>query len=73
MFAPNYPADCPFVTAVGATMLPRNGSVYDEELVMNVPEVAPHFSSGGGFSNFYTVPDYQKKAVDEYYANYDPG
>ena len=73
IFNPDYPADCPYITAVGATMLPRNGTVYDNELTMYVPEVAPHFSSAGGFSNFYSVPSYQKKAVEGYFADHDPG
>lgn len=73
IFNPDYPGDCPYITTVGATMLPRNGTIYDAEEVMDTPEVAPHFTSGGGFSNFYDVPKYQKKAVAEYFANHDPG
>lgn len=72
IFNPDYPADCPYITAVGATMLPRNGTVQDAELTMYVPEVAPHFSSAGGFSNFYPAPSYQKAAVDKYLAKYVP-
>lgn len=30
------------------------------------------FTSSGGFSNIYPVPDYQKSAVDSYFANYNP-
>ncbi|KXL48240.1 hypothetical protein M433DRAFT_8179 [Acidomyces richmondensis BFW] len=73
IFNPDYPADCPYVTAVGATMLPRNGTIYDKELTMYVPEVAPHFSSAGGFSNYYPMPGYQAAAVAEYFAKHDPG
>ena len=47
IFNPSYPSDCPYVTSVGATMLPRNGTVNDEELVMNVPSLVPGFSSSG--------------------------
>ena len=28
--------------------------------------------SGGGFSNVFPIPDYQKSAVANYYANYNP-
>lgn len=74
IFNPAYPSDCPFLTSVGATMLPVNATVYDDEVVMNIPEFLPlQFSSGGGFSNYYPVPDYQRAAVDEYFANNDPG
>ena len=30
------------------------------------------FTSSGGFSNIYPVPKYQKAAVSEYFANYNP-
>lgn len=73
IFNPAYPSDCPFLTSVGATMLPVNATVYDDEVVMNIPAFLPlHFSSGGGFSNYYPVPEYQRAAVDEYFANHDP-
>ncbi|KAF8592739.1 tripeptidyl peptidase A [Ramaria rubella] len=49
-FIPGFPASCPFVTAVGATV--------------NVPEVAvKSFGSGGGFSNYFPRPSYQDDAV----------
>jgi len=32
----------------------------------------PPYSSGGGFSNIYPIPDYQTKAVANYFANYSP-
>ena len=31
------------------------------------------FSSGGGFSNIYPVPKYQKAATKTYFADHDPG
>ncbi|KAI9453129.1 subtilisin-like protein [Lactarius psammicola] len=48
-FVPRFPATCPFVTAVGGTT--------DYE-----PEVAARIS-GGGFSNHFQRPDYQKDVV----------
>jgi len=47
-FIPGFPASCPFVTAVGGTIL--------------FPERAVGFS-GGGFSNYFSRPLYQEAAV----------
>jgi len=47
-FIPGFPASCPFVTAVGGTIL--------------FPEQAVDFS-GGGFSNYFSRPSYQNEAV----------
>ncbi|KAF7335276.1 Tripeptidyl-peptidase sed2 [Mycena sanguinolenta] len=47
-FIPGFPASCPFVTAVGGTIL--------------FPEQAVAFS-GGGFSNYFARPSYQDAAV----------
>ena len=41
-------------------------------MVMYVPDVAPNFGSGGGFSNFYSTPSYQAKAVQNYLDKYAP-
>ncbi|KAF9534132.1 tripeptidyl peptidase A [Crepidotus variabilis] len=53
-FIPVFPSTCPFVTSVGGTQ--------------NInPEVAvSRFYSGGGFSNYFDTPDYQKAAVSKY-------
>ena len=51
-FQPNFPATCPWVTAVGGT--------YHVE-----PEEAASFSSGG-FSSIFGRPSYQTEAVDGY-------
>ncbi|KAI1413882.1 DHS-like NAD/FAD-binding domain-containing protein [Hypoxylon sp. FL1857] len=52
MFLPTFPASCPYVTAVGATgnTLPLEGADF----------------STGGFSNYFSRPDWQKGVVDEY-------
>ncbi|KAF7335278.1 Tripeptidyl peptidase A [Mycena sanguinolenta] len=47
-FIPEFPASCPFVTAVGGT------SLFPEQGV---------FFSGGGFSNYFPRPSYQDAAV----------
>ncbi|KAJ7210137.1 family S53 protease-like protein [Mycena pura] len=50
-FLPEFPAACPWVTAVGATV--------------GIPEKAANFS-GGGFSVFFPTPEYQKTAVSSF-------
>jgi tripeptidyl-peptidase I len=55
-YVPAFPASCPFVTAVGAT-------------VQVAPEVAVGFS-GGGFSNYFARPAYQDAAVNTYLTKY---
>ncbi|OAP65357.1 hypothetical protein AYL99_01329 [Fonsecaea erecta] len=51
-FAPNFPATCPYVTAVGGTY------------ALN-PEIAAAFSSGG-FSNYFVAPSYQVNTTKAY-------
>lgn len=62
VFQPDFPAICPYVTAVGATTLPPGGDPY------NPNEVGASFGSGGGFSNVFPQPWYQRCAVEEYLA-----
>ncbi|KAG7447496.1 tripeptidyl peptidase A [Guyanagaster necrorhizus] len=50
-FMPSFPAGCPYVTAIGATV--------------NVPEIAVDFS-GGGFSNYFPRPSYQDAVIEAY-------
>ena len=57
IFVPDTAADCPYVTAVGSTTLPKGSKVGDAEVATSA------FSSGGGFSNIFTTPDYQKDAL----------
>ncbi|KAI0399066.1 peptidase S8/S53 domain-containing protein [Xylaria palmicola] len=66
-FNPLFPASCPWITSVGGSALPRNGSVGDREVV------AWEFAPGGGFSDLFPLPDYQAAAVSSYYAKHDPG
>ena len=53
-FNPIFPAGCPFVTSVGATLVAESGV-----------EEAVYFSAGG-FSDRHPRPKYQDKAVDTY-------
>lgn len=67
IFSPDFPATCPYITTVGATFLPPNGSVYkDQETAVT------RFASGGGFSNIYPIPSYQASAVSTYFSTSDP-
>ncbi|KAJ7440555.1 peptidase S8/S53 domain-containing protein [Mycena galericulata] len=52
VFIPEFPASCPYVTAVGATQGFK-------------PEVATNLT-GGGFSDLFSRPWYQTKAVDSF-------
>lgn len=59
-FMPSFPTSCPYVTSVGATQ--------------HFPEVAvSRFYSGAGFSNYFTRPLYQERAVSAYLASLPPG
>lgn len=64
-FLPTFPATCPYVTSVGAT---QNFS----------PEVAVSedgpggFNSGGGFSNYFTTPSWQRDHVGRYLKQLGP-
>ena len=53
VYTPNWPASSPYVTTVGGTA--TTSEVWS--------------SSGGGFSNYFGMPDYQKDVVEAYLAN----
>lgn len=55
-FTPQFPATCPYITGVGGTQAYK-------------PEVA-WMGSGGGFSNYFPTPWYQKEAVSSYLNQY---
>lgn len=65
-FQPGSEASCPYVTTVGATQLPENGTFRDQETAVR------SFGSGGGFSNVWPLPSYQKAAMANYYKHYAP-
>lgn len=72
-FLPSFPATCPWLTSVGATQIPVNGTVYDPEVAANAifGNGAP-FTSGGGFSNVFPAPFYQKPSLFRYFEKYNP-
>lgn len=61
-FHPDFPAGSPYVTAVGGTDFVQKGVVGDEMAWK---------SSGGGFSDTFGIPDFQKTAVADYKASSD--
>ncbi|KAK5113429.1 hypothetical protein LTR85_010857 [Meristemomyces frigidus] len=76
IFSPRWPDSCPYLTVVGATKVYPGHTVFEPESVANDLAGAPYttaYSSGGGFSNIYPVPDYQTDAVATYFAQHDPG
>ena len=64
-FEPTWPSSCPYVTAVGATQLRPNSTIADGEIVAD-----DYISSGGGFSNTFAMPDYQRDAVSTWWATH---
>lgn len=68
IFNPDFPVTCPYITAVGATYLPPGASAQGDNEV-----AVTRFPSGGGFSNIYAQPSYQKSAVNNYLTNHNPG
>ncbi len=67
IFSPDFPATCPYITVAGATFLPPNASATQDQEV-----AVTRFPSGGGFSNIYPIPAYQKDAVATYFATSNP-
>ncbi|KAF2152152.1 putative alkaline serine protease AorO [Myriangium duriaei CBS 260.36] len=67
IFNPDFPASCPYLTAVGATYLPPGASANGDQEV-----AVTRFPSGGGFSNIYDQPSYQASSVQSYFANHNP-
>merc|ERR1712023_91338 len=58
-FHPDFPAGSPYITSVGGTNF-AGDSIGDE---------SAWDSSGGGFSDNFPIPDFQKEAVAAYKAN----
>jgi tripeptidyl-peptidase-1 len=67
IFNPSFPASCPYVTAVGATQVLEGSSVRSGEVA-----VQKTIRSGGGFSNVFEMPAYQKKSLERYWRDFAP-
>merc|ERR1712232_973964 len=61
-FHPDFPAASPCITAVGGTDFKVAGTIGDE---------TAWSAGGGGFSNTFDMPEYQKNAVEAYLKNPD--
>lgn len=66
-FNPGFPGTCPYVTTVGATQMNANSTVYEPESACEQTAY-----SGGGFSNVFHMPSYQKDAVLGYLLEHPP-
>ncbi|KAI0266714.1 subtilisin-like protein [Gloeopeniophorella convolvens] len=66
-FSPAFPASCPYVTAVGATQVNPGSTVKEPEGACEQV-----IFSGGGFSNIFPMPSYQKAAVSSFLKHYPP-
>lgn len=66
-FNPAFPAACPYITSIGATEVYPGKKVTDPEGAANKV-----IFSGGGFSNVFTMPSYQKTAVGKYFKSHKP-
>ena len=67
-YFPSFPATCPYVTAVGATM-GSDGSVpasTGDEIACQ-SQLGGVITSGGGFSTHYATPSWQSSAVKGYF------
>ncbi|KAJ7723404.1 subtilisin-like protein [Mycena metata] len=67
IFNPAFPSTCPFITSVGATQVNPGAKVTDPESACNQV-----IFSGGGFSNYFPIPDYQQAVVASYLKNTPP-
>lgn len=75
VFSPTQPNSCPYLTNVGATKVYPGHTVFEPESAVNDPAGFPYrsaFSSGGGFSNIFPIPEYQASAIATYFADYNP-
>lgn len=74
-YTTSFPATCPFVTAVGGTQNAENDPedhevhTLKEWAANGVEQQGPFFktTTAGGFSNYFSAPDYQKAAISTYF------
>ena len=67
IFTPTFPGGCPYITSVGATQVNPGAKVTDPESACEQV-----IYSGGGFSNVFKMPSYQKSAVETFMTKYTP-
>jgi len=64
----SFPASNPYVTAVGGTSGPENQDSSTTEIACSV-KTGQTITTGGGFSNYYSLPSWQSAAVNTYVNN----
>lgn len=62
-YRPSFPATCPYVTAVGATMGPNQG---DPEYACQ-SNTGGIITTGGGFSTYFLAQEWQKESITLYF------
>ncbi|KAK3314311.1 alkaline serine protease [Apodospora peruviana] len=67
VFYPASDATCPYVLSVGSTEFYKTHNNSNTTEIKYGERATRRFPSGGGFSNVFEAPDYQKKAVAEYF------
>jgi len=67
-FTADYPTSSPYVTSVGATQFLSNGGRVTSEVAASILTKAI-ITTGGGFSTFQGMPDYQQTTVQQYLTN----
>ncbi|KAF2862217.1 subtilisin-like protein [Piedraia hortae CBS 480.64] len=77
-FNPSFPGSCPYITSVGATQVKANTSITAYQRGGRGSPTQPEEAcesviySGGGFSNVFGLPDYQRNAVASWWRNHPP-
>ncbi|CAK7262474.1 hypothetical protein SEPCBS57363_000063 [Sporothrix epigloea] len=67
IFFPDGDAVCPYVLAVGSTVVKKAGPAGPGEIPRYVEVATDRFPSGGGFSNYFPAPGYQIQSLQNYF------
>jgi tripeptidyl-peptidase-1 len=68
IFSPDFASTCPYVLSVGGTEWDRFDASVPPTPGKKLNEIATRrFPSGGGYSNVFGIPDYQRNAVSAYF------
>lgn len=68
IFDVDFASSCPYVLSVGSTEWDRFDNATAPTPGEKLNEIATRrFASGGGFSNIFGIPDYQRELVSEYF------
>jgi tripeptidyl-peptidase-1 len=71
IFEPEFPATCPWVTAVGGTTNLKDETGATKQTISGLASLG-YTASGGGFSNLFPRPNYQVDVVDSYVSKHVP-